>query len=126
MCVASRYLDQIEVMLKQVKSDLRKLKDKAIYYDRELSKIYHDVEIRKFNACEGFYITKNLQDVLQRRRLVKKEMGRLEQVYNNLIKTADNNFYKIKRSVDKSKKSEESYLENFNVTFSDIEQEVLH
>ncbi|GLI82587.1 hypothetical protein ANABIO32_02740 [Rossellomorea marisflavi] len=126
MCVASRYINQLEDILVQIKTDLNKLNKKKAYYDKLFNEYYHKIETAKFNACEGYYLAKNFQDILQKRRLIKSELHRMKSLQNYLINTMSSKLPSAKRVVEKSKNTNQEWFENFNFSFSDIEEEVMH
>jgi hypothetical protein len=127
MCKASKYLSEIDIIVNNIKNDLKKLNNKQSEYDKEISNLYHEIETVKFNACEGFYYTKRLQELLQKRRLVKVELYRMKMIHDTLhINDMNNRLPKAQSSVQKSKDSSREWLNKFNITFSDIEAEVLH
>lgn len=43
-------------------------------YDKELNKVYHDIEQINFNASEGYYLSKKIQELRSKRRVVKEKM----------------------------------------------------
>ena len=47
------------------------------YYDKQISRIYHDIENDVFNVVEGYRYAKQLQDILKARRHVKTEIRRI-------------------------------------------------
>lgn len=126
MCLASKYLDQIEVMLEQIQGDMEKLRCKQSEYDKKLTDHYHKIEIGKFNACEGYYLTKQLQEILQKRRLIKSELYRMDQMHKQLVKSMIDRFPVLKKTVENSKSRGKAWLDNFSIKFSDIEDEIMH
>lgn len=126
MCLATNYLNQIELIVEDVKGDMKKLNKKLSQCDKNISKLYHDLEVSKFNACEGYYFAKNLQELLQKRRLVKSELHRLESIHNVLIQSVGDRLKKAKTVVEESKNKHKDWYTNFNISFRDIEEEVLN
>jgi len=66
--------------------------------DKEISDIYHNIELTSFNACQGYMYCKRLQGALRNRRRIKNEMeiigyvGRMrlnEDGVNQLSKSID-------------------------------------
>ena len=53
-------------------------------YDKKLNDHYHKVETAKFNAAEGFYLAKELQDITRQRRMIKTELYKLKNVRKTL------------------------------------------
>lgn len=127
MCLASTYLSEIENLLDRIKKDKQKLERKKLEYDKKFSEAYHNIETAKFNACEGYYLTKNLQETLQKRRLIKSELYRIKRVYDYLkINDIKSRLPQAKSSVSKSKEEGKEWFENFDISFIDIESEVFH
>lgn len=52
--------------------------------DIQLSNYYHDLEKSKFNACEGYYKAKELQELLLKRRKIKLELAKIQSVSTKL------------------------------------------
>ena len=46
-------------------------------YDKELNKVYHDIEQINFNASEGYYLSKKIQELRSKRRVVKEKMNEI-------------------------------------------------
>ena len=51
--------------------------------DKEISDIYHAIELESFNAYQGWAFCKRLQTVLKRRRKIKNEMDIIHYVGNS-------------------------------------------
>lgn len=126
MCLASKYVDQIESTMKSLKADMKKLSHKQSEYDKEINELYHKIEIANFNACEGYYLAKNLQETLQKRRLIKTEFYRMEQLHKYLTQSLFDRIQNAKGMIRKSKVHGEEWQSHFKISFSDIEEEVLH
>ena len=127
MCLASKYLVEIDSFVERIKVDMEKLNCKQSEYDKKISEIYHKLETMKFNACEGYYISKELQTVLRKRRLIKSEYFRMKHIYDTLlVETVGNKLPKAKKGVKKSNESGKQWESTFGFNFSDIEDEVLN
>ncbi|MFO1442984.1 hypothetical protein KDN24_07100 [Bacillus sp. Bva_UNVM-123] len=124
MCLASTYLNELSKIQRKMQSDIAKISKKESEYDRKVSDIYHKIEISKFNACEGYYLSKELQDVLQKRRVIKHEGSRLRNIYKSL--SLGSRIPQVQKSIEKTIKENKEYTSNFGISFSDIESEVLH
>ncbi|WP_226035701.1 hypothetical protein [Aquibacillus saliphilus] len=123
MCLASEYLNTIIKAQKDFdnrKHELNLLRSK---YDKEINNLYHDLETRKFNACEGYYITKKLQKILQKRRLVKTEFNNMSCVFKSMnmdiIKKQLNNGDKYLRKMIENGE-ETDYTKDFDFDIHDI------
>ena len=71
-------------ILEKIKNELDTLEirrenyDKQLsYYDKEINDIKHAIEFEKFNAARGYYLAKELNIVLQKRRVLKENMEEL-------------------------------------------------
>lgn len=127
MCLASKYLNEINSIVTNLKSDMDKLGNKQSHYDKRINEIYHKLETTKFNACEGYYISKDLQETLRKRRLVKAEYFRMKGIYDTLrIEMFDKQLPKANANVKKSIDVSKNWVDKFGFNFSDIEDEVLH
>lgn len=115
MCYASKYSKELEMLILNVKGSHEKMKARYLELNEQFNQKYHELETRSsFNAAEGFYIAKDLQDILQKRRLAKHEMQRLELLMakiqpNALLKSVT----QAGLNINKSKKSCEEYTVNF-------------
>jgi len=84
MCLASKYINNLEEALKGIQDGVKELSEKLSYYDKEKNRIYHKIEVSNYNAAEGFYAYKELQRVLQERRIIKDELAKLKVVNQHL------------------------------------------
>lgn len=78
MCLASKYLNQLENVVKEMDCDYKKLSAKQSEYDNNMVELYHKIETTNFNACEGYYFTKQLQEILRKRRSSKTRNGKIK------------------------------------------------
>lgn len=124
MCKASKYVNEIDRIIRQIQSDRSKLGSKLSEYDKEISRIYHKIETMKFNACEGYYLSKELQTVLHKRRLVKNEGDKLKSLLQSL--GALSNVKNAKNNVNKLIKKHKDYTYEFGISFDDIKDEIFH
>lgn len=115
MCYATKYTKELELLITNIKTSYEKMKTRYTELNKLFNQKYHELETRSsFNAAEGFYIAKELQDILQKRRLAKHELQRLEQLMsriqpNNLLKSVTQaGIY-----IEKSKAINEEYTANF-------------
>jgi uncharacterized protein (UPF0335 family) len=94
MCLATDILnEQIEGLV--VKRN--KLNEDVSKVDKKLSEFYHGIEAKKFNACEGFYIAKDLQKILRQRRNIKFQHMQISQ----LVELYQNNLSRLKKNEKK-------------------------
>ena len=127
MCIDSKYVNELEVLLRNIANDIEILRLKQSEYDKKLSDHYHKVETAKFNAAEGYYLSKNLQKILQERRLIKDELYRLKRLHSTLGVTAvESNLTKAKTVVHEAKDRCKKWHTGFDLSFNDIGIEFNH
>ncbi|MED1863306.1 hypothetical protein P4V41_07540 [Fictibacillus nanhaiensis] len=85
MCYATKYINQLEQLVRDIKGKHKELGKKLSAIDKQVNVFYHDLEQRPaFNAVEGYYIAKDLQLLLQQRRVIKSELLRLHTMIKSL------------------------------------------
>lgn len=125
MCMASTYVRKIETITEELERDLNKLRLKQSETDKLVNKAYHKLETTKFNACEGYYIAKDLQNLLQKRRLIKSELYRMEKIYSQLeISKVKESVPKTKKMLKRSKNRGKDWFSNFTISFDALEEEL--
>ena len=74
--------------------DLKQYKDKLIHdlsiADQKITDINHYIEFNKLNACQGYKMSKLLQDTLQERREIKDKLEILRDVSGFNLKSINN------------------------------------
>lgn len=94
-------LRSLHVDVTETKADLsRRLSE----YDRKVSAIYHELENDNFGVLGGYRYAKRLQDVLQKRRIVKHEMDRFSPILHMIadgFPTVEKGFKKRTRAVNR-------------------------
>jgi predicted RNase H-like nuclease (RuvC/YqgF family) len=124
--LASKYLKEFDSVVTNIKSDISKLQKKQSQYDKRISEIYHKLETMKFNACEGYYISKELQDILRKRRLVKQELYRMNGICNTLpLDSFKKKLPMAKADLKKSNDLSKEWNDTFGFSFDDIEEEII-
>lgn len=81
---AENFFMEMKNLIDKNKSDIS---DRLSEIDLELSDMLHYIEFHKFSACEGYKLCKKLQEILDRRRVIKNEMKvvqETERIYNPL------------------------------------------
>jgi carbamate kinase len=124
MCLASKYLSQLESITREIHEHKDLLAKKMSEYDKQLVDHYHKVETTNFNACEGYYLTKDLQEILQKRRVTKDEWSKLNTLTQIIKLSKDSEFSQTKKSLGKYKEKNQQYRSNWKNTYS--LEEVLH
>lgn len=74
--------------------------------EQEVQDLLHEIELTKFDACRGYRLCKNLQEVRQRRRKLKEKMEIAEHLKfflenNNQLKI---NLFKVLAGMEKTEK----------------------
>jgi len=123
MCLASKYLTGMREAVTEIENGVKELTELQSFYDKELSEVYHRLETEKFNASEGYYFAKRLQEILQKRRVVKKELANLKSLsmskdfvsVKKSLNDANSNLQRRKKSSD-----EKEYMKNFQFDINDV------
>lgn len=119
MCKASQYLNELDSIVRNIDRDYSRLSKKQSEYDLLLSDQYHKIELANFNACEGFYLTKQLQEILRKRRVIKDEMLRLESLRQTInIGSVHNAINKSKKNIEKHKKAAIEWKKDWKHTYT--------
>jgi hypothetical protein len=125
MCKASKYLNELESLTARINADFELLNRKQSEIDKILSEKYHELENANFNACEGYYHAKQLQQVLRQRRVIKGEMARMNILHNSLKQLGvPKTINKAKMSIENSNKSGEKFIGSWIDSYSI--DEILH
>lgn len=81
-----RAASQLISILKNVKSTYEQNIKEITYLEREYLDINHAIELFKFNAYEGYLLSKQLQDNRIKRRKAKDQNQQLEPLYDLITK----------------------------------------
>lgn len=101
----------VNIMLQQekdmeaIKEEIKKCNDELSMCDKQTSVLLHDIETRNFNACEGYMLCKELQDIREARRCWKDRRYELQDAYYELGGDA-----KLKQLKQKRKKRINRYI----------------
>jgi hypothetical protein len=66
--------------------------------DKDVAEIYHEIEFAKFNARDGYFLAKRLQEALRRRRETKDEFSAMNALLS-YINNTDDKFQKARRHI---------------------------
>jgi hypothetical protein len=114
MCYATKFINRFDELVKEVTEKYHELSNKQSEVDKKLSEIYHDLELRKFNAAEGYYIAKDLQLVLKQRRIIKSEFTRIQHLMSTMnIKVMGQQLHKAKKNTKVALDGNKEYIANF-------------
>lgn len=119
-------------------------RDKLQYFDRELSKVEHELEINPIDIQRGYKFAKRIQDIRMKRRVIKRDI----ELFNEIERKYDENWSMMqdlfrtsskirgisKKVVSKNNKwsnynnlGEVNYqelTEEFNESFGDIDEQL--
>lgn len=70
-----KYIKQINSLLGCIEKEQKSLSNKLSNRDKQVSSLYHEIEMTSFNASRGFLLAKQLQKVLRERREIKNELA---------------------------------------------------
>lgn len=114
MCKAIRYIKELEDLLERLAADYEILRNKESEIDKEINKKYHELEVKNFNAVEGYYIAKNLQLALQKRRILKAEMKRMNMLVSKFrLLDMNKQISGIEKSITHQKEGDDKYTARF-------------
>lgn len=98
--------------------DLKSYKDKRIHdlsiADQKITDINHYIEFNKLNACQGYKMSKLLQDTLKECREIKNELEILGQVNGFSMKSISNGKIKTACNIKQKKYKPRVLKELFN------------
>ena len=118
MCLASKYIGELESLSQRIKNDFEVLRKKLSDQDKLISEKYHIIECANFNACEGYYLAKELQELLRQRRVIKDELNRMNTLSISLkAQKLDSNLNKTKGNIKKAKQKNSEYKEDWKYTY---------
>lgn len=108
MCLGQSYLDRLRKLEAEMKETSELLSRLESDIDKQVSKIYHDIERETFNVEGGYNLAKKLKDVLQERRVIKDEAARFRSVYhtfNETLRSIENRYKQAVRHSEKVRRS---------------------
>lgn len=99
-------VNQINQLLKDLRTEKRKVVDNISIADCEVNKIYHEVECKNYDVVSGYKMLVKLQEQLRLRRYYKNELSRIQAVTDPFSKV---NFNKINQTIKKVDNKEEKF-----------------
>jgi len=87
--------------------------------DKEISKIYHELETTSFNASQGYFYAKSLQSLLRKRRFIKTEMDKIHST-NKEFKQMKELVLQSEKKVLNKQSQYESYSEGWGMSIKDF------
>lgn len=83
-------LSQLEKDTKEIQAYKDNLISSLSKSEQKITDIYHYIEFHPLNACQGYKMSKLLQDTLKERREIKDELDILEEVNGFNLKSIKN------------------------------------
>jgi len=74
LCEQYDTLTELNDILKSIYSKRRKFVDLLEMYERQQCDILHKIEFEKFNACQGYTLSKSIKNLREKRRQVKNAL----------------------------------------------------
>lgn len=83
LCEHYDTLAELNDNLKSIYSKKRKFIDLLEMYDRQQCDILHKIEFEKFNACQGYTLSKSIKNLREKRRQVKNALKFIDRTENS-------------------------------------------
>jgi hypothetical protein len=99
MCLAKDYSEDLLIIFDNIIAEFNRLSYELSQADLREQKILHTIEKGKFNASEGYKLSKQIHDNRKRRREIKNELEPLGILKCNFIDTHKNILTKTYNSV---------------------------
>ncbi|MCA1319785.1 hypothetical protein LC085_07645 [Bacillus tianshenii] len=85
MSYGQQYYAELKKLQSEVSEAFTRLNTLQSALDKEVSRIYHDIEkLETMDAEQSYIIMRDLKETLLHRRVVKDEVKRLQPIYNML------------------------------------------
>lgn len=125
MSKATELVVQLHDTLNEIESEYNRMRNLVSQYDQELSKAYHEIEVRdRVNVVQGFDIYRELKKILRKRRIVKNELHYYESIITAIdifrVKGAAN---RAKKNINKLKQKHLEYTSDWGLNFEDVAKE---
>lgn len=107
MCIAKEIVENLIKLIDQIEIENKILANQQAISNKEEQIVLHRLENFNFNACEGYHIAKQLQDIRVKRRKIKDETASLDSLNSNA------NFFKeLKKQLQYKFKTLDNIEEN--------------
>lgn len=122
MCKAKNLIEELKGTSNKINDEYKRLKELLSKYDKELSEMYHNLETKlKMNASEGYFVAKELRDLLQKRRIVKNELEYYKSIRDTLnISSINVGLNRAKHNIDRLQKKHADYTQGWNIQLDDV------
>ena len=94
MCRAKDYIENFIDSVEQSQKDYDEMKQDLDKVERQITDVEHFIENDNFNIIQGYYYSKALKKLRNKRRILKNELETLEILNNVFNKTINIDFYK--------------------------------
>lgn len=119
MCLADNYLEQIQSIIVDFHNKEKRLREQYSTCDKAVIDLYHQIEMSNFNACEGYFYAKRLQEVLRKRRAIKMELQKLQSFNDNInLNYLKNAINKTKKKLKNKEVNTKHWKQNWNCTYT--------
>lgn len=124
MCKIDEQIGDLENIIQDIDKEADRIGRVVAYYDNEINKLYHELEVRIFNTSQGNNISRRLQYLLKQRRLAKNDFDK----YNSLKSTINLNslnskMHRVSKNIDSLKRKHKKYSGRWNMTLEYLEIE---
>ena len=111
MCKAKKYINNFIETVELTIKDYEEVKSKLSLIDRQIVDIEHFIENENFDIIQGYYFSKSLQKLRNKRRDLKNEKETLKILRDTFNKNINVDFYK---SIKNTVKQKDGYLNKLN------------
>lgn len=83
MCKAKELSKELLELIDKIQNEKSNLCKELSQYDLATDSILHKIELGNFNACEGYKLCKELQQIRKNRRRIKYELDPMNSICSN-------------------------------------------
>lgn len=114
----------MEEAIEGYKSDMKKVSDMVSTIDIQVNTLYHEIEVERYGTVAGFKKLKKLQDALRKRRMIKNEYVKLQQMEQLIhIKDIESKIQKTNKGSEKLTNKQLVYTDGWELNFDDFMNE---
>ena len=111
MCKAKKYINNFIETVELTIKDYEEVKKKLGLIEKQILDIEHFIEMGNFDIIQGYYFSKSLQKLRNKRRDLKNEKETLKILRDTFNKNINVDFYK---SIKNTVKQKDGYLNKLN------------
>jgi prefoldin subunit 5 len=113
-------MNDMDVAMMTLDNNVKRLRERYQVLNRRFDSLYHKIETApKFDMYKGYLYAKELQEVLQERRIVKSELKIAERAFEK-IKKFRGEFLQTFNTVKQWENGNQDWRENFQISHEDI------